>query len=581
MPPRVKVPLTLAWREWSRLQCAVILLLLVAGLFELIAGSALPFAGYDTYNHLYWIGQWHKLWSMGIFYPRWLPDSYAGFGAPTFYFYPPFTYVLTSALSAAMPGMTPEAIGKILALLTLVLSGFTMWLYLRWKFPDRWTNIFAALLYMFAPYRFFDYSTRGALSEHVSLVFVPLLFWGLDRIAERRDERELQRGFALLLFGIALMLITNLPTAVVALIGIAIYALAQKGQARTRALAWSASAVVLAGILCAFYLLPAYALRGDARIGRLWTPVPIAWSSPLTAIFTGENITINSYSLLMYLGALVLFAALLRNQKSNRQWLGILVAVIVLQLPILSYYLFWFVPPFTIAQLPYRLSILVLIVAAIIWQNELRGKTGVAASFIVATWSLAVIGLVAFQFTKFHVHPDDRLPVGDAPEYASRWEHPPPFQKHGQQAYLDFAAALAAPFANDSQSILLPGGKQPTRAKREIYSDTIDYTSEISGQALLHYSYWPAWRASIDGISAQTAPDSLGRLTIVVPEGRHRVIVWLETSTAANTGIWVSFFTFLLLTISWIFTRRSNQSATMRRLLRRTNLPPVDSFSSQ
>ncbi len=554
--PRINVPFTFAWREWSRLQRAAVLLLLTAGAIELIAAFALPFAGYDTYNHIYWIGEWHRLWSAGIFYPRWLPDSYGGFGAPTFYFYPPFTYVLSSALSAAMPNIGPEAMGKILGLFALGLSGFTMWLYLRWKLPNRWMNLLGALLYMFAPYRFFDYSTRGALSELMSLIFIPFLFWGVDRIIEQREQGEPKRGFAMLLCGISLLLLTNLPATIVALIGIALYGLAQNGQERMRALTWIASATVLAGLLCAFYLLPAYALRGDVRIGRLWTPVPMSWSSPLTAIFTGENITISVYALLMFLGAAMLLMGIFRNRKPERPLVTVLIAVLVLQLPVLSYYLFSYVPPFTIAQLPYRLSILVLIVSAIIWQNELRDKTGVAASCVVAAWSLAVIGLIAFQFAKFHVHPDDRLPVGDAPEYASRWEHPPAFQRHGQHAYLDFTATLAKPFLNDSQSILLPGGAQPAIAKRELYSDTIDYTIGTSGPALLRRSYWPAWKASIDGAPTITTPDSLGRLTLTVPEGTHRLILCLETPSAVVIGLWISICTLLALMMGWIFTSR-------------------------
>ncbi|HET6400553.1 MAG TPA: hypothetical protein VFH95_04060 [Candidatus Kapabacteria bacterium] len=555
--PERNIPLP-AWQEFSRLQRAAVFLLLLAGLVEIIAGIALPFAGYDTYNHIYWIGEWHTLWTAGIFYPRWLPDSFAGFGAPTFYFYPPFTYILSSALYAVMPGMTPESIGKILTLLALALSGLTMWLYLRWRNPEyrgsqtnvharpesqtnvRATPALGALLYMFAPYRFFDYSTRGALSEHVSLIFVPLLFLGIDHIIERRTPRNTVRGFVLLLFSIALLIITNLPTAVVAVLGIMIYALAQSGNARKQAVMWSGAGILSAGLLCAFYLLPAYLFSGDAQIGRLWTPVPMAWSSPLTAIFTGENITIDVYSLLMFLGAAILFAACFRIRTRNRGIFAILLAVLVLQLPIVSYYLFSFVPPFTVAQLPYRFAVLVLIAAALIWQKELRNKKGAIVSLLVAAWSLAVVGLIAFQFAKVHIHPNDRLPIGDAPEYSTHWERPPTFQKHGQQAYLDFAATLATPFANNVQSVLLPGGIQPNMAKRENYSDTVDFTSNDSGQAILRRSYWPTWKASIDGIPTTTAPDSLGRLTVPVPKGQHRLIVWLETPTAAKIGMWIS-----------------------------------------
>ncbi|MFI5201784.1 MAG: hypothetical protein ACHQNE_05315, partial [Candidatus Kapaibacterium sp.] len=360
--------------------------------------------------------------------------------------------------------------------------------------------------------------------------------------------------FALLLCSIALLIITNLPTAVVAILGIAIYALAKSRNARKRALIWGTAGTISASLLCAFYLLPAYVFSGDAQVGRLWTPVPMAWSSPLTAIFTGENLTIDTYSLLMFLGTAVLLAALYKDRKQNRGIVAVLLAVLILQLPIVSYYLFSYVPPFTVAQLPYRFAVLVLLAGALEWQKELLNKRAATVSLLVAAWSLAVIGLVAVQFAKVHIHADDRLPIGDAPEYATRWEHPPAFQKHGQQAYLDFAGSLATPFANNSQSILLPGGINPELAKRENYSDTIVYTSANAGVALIRRSYWPAWKATIDGIPTTTAPDSLGRLTIPVPKGHHRLIAWLTVPAVETAGWWISLITILSLTVGWILT---------------------------
>src|SRR5207253_3098586 len=140
----------------------------------------------------FWIGEWHKLWNTGILYARWMPDSFGGFGAPSFYFYPPLSFFLSSALYALVPGFSPAEVGKLLGIIVTVLSGLSMWLYLRWR-PDgknTFITILGALLYAFAPYRLFDYSVRGAISEHLAFVWVPLAFWGLDLMIQRRKPRD-------------------------------------------------------------------------------------------------------------------------------------------------------------------------------------------------------------------------------------------------------------------------------------------------------------------------------------------------------------------------------------------------------
>src|SRR5690348_8590153 len=102
------------WHRYSDIERIAIVSVLAAALLELVAIILFPFRGYDAYSHIYWIGEWHKLWAAGIFYPRWLPDSFAGFGAPSFYFYPPLSFFVSSTLYAVLPSLSAAAIGKLL-----------------------------------------------------------------------------------------------------------------------------------------------------------------------------------------------------------------------------------------------------------------------------------------------------------------------------------------------------------------------------------------------------------------------------------------------------------------------------------
>ncbi|HWF43463.1 MAG TPA: hypothetical protein VG537_02370, partial [Candidatus Kapabacteria bacterium] len=334
-------------RAAPTLKGAAILLLIVAAVVEVCAFIAQDFAGYDSPYHIFWIREWHKLWNAGILYPRWLPDSYHGFGEPSFYFYTPLTFFLTNVVYAIFTNVSPEWIAKLTILLTLFASGFTMWLYLRSKNSNTASSFLGALLYCVAPYRFFDYSVRSALSEHVAFIFIPLVIWGMDMAMSETNDRR-TNGFFLLALSFALLLITNLPVAVVAALGLGIYALTSWPVLRN--LCMLASAFFAAIVLAAFYWLPAYAFSSEVQLHHLWTAPSIAISSPILSIFVGQNVAMSLYNWLGFIAAGILFFSLWRKKRNDSKSKAILWTLglfVVLILPYISRELFNFVPPFT------------------------------------------------------------------------------------------------------------------------------------------------------------------------------------------------------------------------------------------
>jgi hypothetical protein len=542
------------WNALSTAQKFAAVALFAAIVFELTAWVVFPFNGYDSYSHIFWIGEWHKLWQLGIYYPRWLPDGFHGFGAPSFYYYPPLTFFLSSALYLLAPNVSPDAIGKSLGIIAFACSAISMFLYLRWRSAKDPASpsanigiIFGALLYTFAPYRIFNYATRGAMPEHIAIGLVPFVFWGTDLIMQRRQPNDIRRGATLIACSLALLILANLPAAAVAGIGIVLYVVFQKRQERQTGLKGLLVGAIASLLLTAFYLLPVAAMFGDVQLGRLWRPVPLVQSSPFLAIFTGQALTINSYTFIMLAGACMLLIAWMLNKNIRQPLFWLVVFIIAAQLPLLTQYLYRYIPPFTIVQLASRFSILLLMVMATVWQEELwNDKRRVPiASIVVAFWSICTIVLVGLQLADVHVHKHGPLPVSEASEYATRWARP----------YYNWGDSLATPFANDFQNIAWPAKDSVSviSSVRKSYSDTIDYSSQTRSQALLRRSYWPAWEATIDGTPTITAPDSLGRLMLSVPEGKHRIILWLETSRSAETGSWISISSLFVLITIWIF----------------------------
>src|SRR5207249_4674333 len=114
-----------------------------------------------------------------------------------------------------------------------------------------------------------------------------------------------------------------------------------------------------------------------------------------------------------------------------------------------------------------------------------------------------------------HVHKYGEWPIGEAPEYASRWAKP--YATYG--ASLGYIASLDQPFSDSVQTIVWPPDQKArmTKAVRTVYSDTIDYELHTPARATLRRSWWPMWKASIDGSAVVTGPDSSGRLILATP----------------------------------------------------------------
>jgi hypothetical protein len=538
---------TLKLAATTRAQRVAIILLVAAVVAELVVWAVLPFNGYDSYSHIFWIGEWHKLWSAGIFYPRWMPDSFGGFGAPAFYFYPPLTFFLSSALYVVLPALTAPEIGKALSLLISFASFGSVWLYLRWRSKearDRWTNVLAALFYAFTLYRFFDYSVRGAISEHIAFVWMPFAFWGIDLILERRKARDVSSGFALLTLALSLLALTNLP--ITATVGICLVLYILFGERNwSGMLGWLGAATVASLVLCAIYVVPLVARFTDVQLNRLWRPESILLTSPFTALLTGENITINIVTFVTLIGACILYFSL-----QERRLRRLMAVIVILQLPFVSYYLFHFVPPFTIVQLSYRLFAVVILIAAIAWQRSLRSESGNLTSYLVAFWSVVVLGLSLQLVSGIHVHKYGDWPIGEAPEYATRWEKP--YIEYG--ASLHYIAALSQPFRDSTQSAVIDAGIL-IKTTRSEYSDTIEYSTSNSSKLIVRRTWWPMWSTAVDGISVPTTPDSLGRLSIPVPSGNHRIVVWFANDPLVTVSSRISLIG-LILFVTLLFVIR-------------------------
>jgi hypothetical protein len=171
--------------------CNYFLLAIALGLF-----AAIPFltrAGLphqtDAELHIYRAAELGHLLRQGVFYPRWAPDLYLGYGYPIFNYYAPLTYYLAN-LFDLLPGLNIVGGVKGVFILGLVAASLGSYLLGRdilsphgKKELSNQAGIIAAATFTFAPYIvFIDPHARGDLAEHFAVCLLPLTFYFFRRI---------------------------------------------------------------------------------------------------------------------------------------------------------------------------------------------------------------------------------------------------------------------------------------------------------------------------------------------------------------------------------------------------------------
>ena len=173
-----------------------------------------PVLGHDGRVHLLWHRQFSSQFWAGEWYPRWLMGSHDGFGSPTFFFYGPFPFFVTSLLAplgrlftGLPPGYVELGVSAVIALWG---SGMAAYLWLRRSCGAAAATV-GALVYLANPYHLtVDLYMRAAFAEYWSFMWMPLILYFVEGVVRRRRYAVI--GLAL---SYALLVMTHLITTVI------------------------------------------------------------------------------------------------------------------------------------------------------------------------------------------------------------------------------------------------------------------------------------------------------------------------------------------------------------------------------
>ncbi len=248
------------WLDWG------LLLALALGLFAaspFLVRPGLP-RKTDAELHVYRAAELQHILRQGVFYPRWAPNLYLGYGYPIFNYYAPLTYYLAN-LCALMPGLTIVGGVKAIFVLGLLLAAMGSYLLARNLFGPA-AGVIAAASFTFAPYIVFvDPHARGDLAEHFAICLLPLTFCFFHRLMTSPSARRWPLLGSVLTLA-AVVFSHNLLGLVTGGL-LAAYWLWQLifGTEKSHT-GWGALAFVLAAALIAFFWLPFLLERSAVKL---------------------------------------------------------------------------------------------------------------------------------------------------------------------------------------------------------------------------------------------------------------------------------------------------------------------------
>jgi uncharacterized membrane protein len=479
-----------------------------------------PASDSGAYNYI-WTQQIAAEMARGVAYPRWLPQSFEGLGAPTFYFYPPLAYLLAGALAMVME--TRHALG-VAAFVMLYASGLAMYAWLRPR--SRWA-VLGACLYMLAPYHLRDFYARSALAEFGAFVWLPLIALAIERQKSRWGPPLLAAAFAGLIC-------THLPTALLAS-AILIPPLVFLSARKEPPIAVSCALAGLAGMaLSGLYLVPALMLQKYTLLDQLmWAYRFTPEHNSIVTFFQGQGHL--PLAIMMLLAAeWAVIAAVAWREGAGRTWPLLTLWAAACAVGIIP--LVW-LPVLAKVQFPWRALAIAEFAGVTALTLVFPRRLALLVAAAIAVQALSPVGEAALGGLEEGVNPAMVARHADAVEYLPAELRPVPQSRASPDL-----SALAGPLV-----------RGPARLVETREDGSVTMTATGDGAVVVRRAKFPSWRVMSNG--AQT-PLGAGPLVSFQARAGQTYRLFAVRTSAETTGGWLSLAGALCLLLLWLLPLR-------------------------
>ncbi len=489
-------------------------LTVVISLCSLVSVLCFAIYGYAGIDYRYHLSSWmdySAAWKSGVPYPAWASRANFGLGEPRFYFYPPISLWFGSVLTLLLP---LKIVPAVYTWLTFCIAGFSMYRLSSLLLPER-ERLKAAALYCLSYYLLISASKHFAIAELLTDAFLPILCFFFLKVL----FREQFSAFVGLAIGLALAWQTDIPAAVDIAYTFFLGACIFLWQTRkTRAFLMYLGAQVLALLLSAWYILPAFLAK--RLIG---SDSYLAYDFRYLFAHTTSAFLDETLSALATISLLILIFCLLRLRQSPGQTDAIRLLIYLafiaffFQLPF-THWLWDHLPELRIVGFPFRFQIF-LAIALPLAVLALRPAVKLRALVVVIYAIFALLPLWSYWVWVLAHGP-----------FPPMWEYAQSLDG-GSVGMLEYVPA------NTGAVALRDAAKQPpARLVSSIgagcsanvkswlpESKQIDVTAPTPCTYQLRLYYFPFWHLLMDGEALPMSYGATGLISFSVPAGEHRI----------------------------------------------------------
>ncbi|MBI4066515.1 YfhO family protein [Candidatus Gottesmanbacteria bacterium] len=472
----------------------VIVISLVAVRY-LFATGFLP--THDGEYHFIRFYEFGKMLAAGKLIPRWAPGLNSGYGVPLFIFFYPFPNYIGSLFHFLGSGLADSfrltmAVGYMAAVIAC-------YFWLR-RVYGVFPAVLASVIGAFTPYWFVDIFVRGSVGEVLAIGFV---FVSLASIAYGKKT--------LLAIAVAGVILSHNIMAMIFLPILTMYSwITNRSMLRF---------FVIGAFLSAYFWVPALVERGYVvglntvnfrdhfpELAQVLIP---SWGTGLS----GPGYALDEMSYQIGLVPLLVFSASVWGRLG---FFFIATAISLFLILPISLPVWERVSFLANLQYPWRL-LSVVIIATPILAARLVSRLPKAVSVLLA--GLAIIA--SFSYTK---------PVLYAPRpdeyYLSRRE------------FTDGTSSLGDGFSTrwmvwqpdrPKARMEIVSGEGAVTMKEEGVTTFVGEVNTVRDAVVrTNVAYYPGWRAVLDGKSMPVEPDSIGAISVPIPNGTHRLTVYFR-----------------------------------------------------
>lgn len=493
---------------------------------------------HDFPVHLRWADQFLSALRDGWLLPRWASASLSGLGDPTFFYYQPLFYYITSIFSVL--GLRSEYALVWAATVPYLLLGWIVYYHMLEDYHNR-NAVLATIFVLGCPVLYFLSTHYAGLPWSLSLPFSVLF------VAESTREQPRPLRLAVLLSLICLShLLSGLITLSCSGLGRLVFAFPTRRTIATH-IKWGLGVILGLG-LASFFIYPA--------ISQLHLINPSGWTDgvnfdwrrafilPLVGHFKYGDRWFSIQWPFALLALLMCVMVLMRRplgtptpaQVFARRLALVGLSGLVLGSE-LAYPLYALVSPMQKLQFPYRFVFLATLLANIAFvihlnENAWRrwGKLAKSAAVLLVVAQCTQTGYMQWNLYRT----GEKLP--DRASFMTG--------NFGQPEYLP---AVSGPRWKEYVADGKLGGecRQLSIGCNEINHRTHDFSVVIDTPRTVFVRLpvfaFPAWRVSVDGLAqASTADIDTGLVLVELPPGRHKVAMSWSRLPAEIIGLWIS-----------------------------------------